>query len=144
MEAIRKHHGYIDYAVNLITGILFIFAVIMAFGYGAAVAIPESILEPLVAFSLTLAFALVDLFTQGIPAVIIFVLLSLAIKLFKVRVVYTILAMPFVLFMLSALPELLANASGSGFHLTSICVKTLPVVICALFLAKQDKVNNGA
>lgn len=144
MEAIRKHHGYIDYAINLITGILFVFAVIMAFGYGAAVAIPESLLEPLVVFSPTLAFALVDLLTQGLPAVLIFVVLSLAIKLFKVRVVYTILAMPFVLFMLSALPELLVNTSGSGFHLASICAKTLPVVLCALFLAKKDKESNSA
>lgn len=143
MEAIKKHHGYIDYTVNLIAGISFVFAVIMAFGYGAAVAIPKDILEPLVLLSPSLAFALVDLFTLGLPAVLIFVLLSLAVKLLKVRVVYAILAMPFVLFMLFTLPELLVNTNGSGLYLASTCAKTLPVVVCALFLAKKDKVSNS-
>lgn len=144
MEAIKKHHGYVDYTVNLFAGILFVFAVIMAFGYGSAVAIPKDILEPLVLLSPSLAFALVDLFTLGLPAVLIFVLLSLAVKLLKVRVVYAILAMPFVLFMLFTLPELLVNTSGSGLYLASTCAKTLPVVVFALFMAKKDKVSNSA
>jgi hypothetical protein len=143
MESFRKDHEYIDYAISLIIGISFVFAAIIAFGYGAAVAIPKSILHPLVSFSPIFAFTLVDFFTQGIPAVLIFALLSLAIKLSKVKAVYTLLAMPFVLFMLSALPELLASKTNSNFYLASVFAKTLPVVVCALFLAKQNKVSNS-
>jgi hypothetical protein len=143
MESFRKDHEYIDYAISLIIGISFVFAAIIAFGYGAAVAIPKSILHPLVSFSPIFAFTLVDFFTQGIPAVLIFALLSLAIKLSKVKAVYTLLAMPFVLFMLSALPELLASKTNSNFYLASVFAKTLPVVVCALFLAKQKKVSKS-
>jgi len=143
MESFRKDHEYIDYAISLIIGISFVFAAIIAFGYGVAVAIPKSILHPLVSFSPIFAFTLVDFFTQGIPAVLIFALLSLAIKLSKVKAVYTLLAMPFVLFMLSALPELLASKTNSNFYLASVFAKTLPVVVCALFLAKQNKVSKS-
>ena len=143
MESFRKDHEYIDYAISLIIGISFVFAAIIAFGYGAAVAIPKSILHPLVSFSPIFAFTLVDFFTQGIPAVLIFALLSLAIKLLKVKAIYSLLAMPFVLFMLSALPELLASRSNSSFYLASIFAKTFPVIVYALFLAKQKKVSKS-
>nr|WP_136250601.1 hypothetical protein [Ningiella ruwaisensis] len=144
MEATKNHHNFIDYVINLIIGILFVFAVITAFGYGAAVAIPKNFLEPLSLFSPTLAFSVVDLITQGIPAALIFVFLSLALKLSKIRAVYTLLAMPFVLFMLSAIPELLMIEGSSGFYLASLFAKVLPVVFCALFLAKWNRVNYSA
>ena len=144
MEAIRTQPSYIDYAVNLIAGILVVFAAIVAFGYGAAIAIPKSILEPIVQLSPILAFSLVDLFTQGIPASLIFAFISSIIKVLKINVIYTLVTMPFVLFMLSAIPELFLSTGISEIYLASLLAKVLPVVLFALFLAKREKVVDGA
>lgn len=144
MEVIKAYPRYINYAASLFAGIFFVFVAITVFGYGAALVIPKSILDPLTSLSPSFAFSLVDIVTLGIPAAIIFMFFGWAITRLQIKVMYTLMASPFILFMLFSLTQVLLSTDELLFYLATWLAKVLPVVICALFLAKRDKADQGA
>lgn len=61
-------------------GVLYAYLSVYIIGFGAAIAIPESILTPIAKVAPILAFAMVDLITIGLPLIVIYFLFVLGVK----------------------------------------------------------------
>jgi hypothetical protein len=64
-------------------GVLYAYLTSHVIGIGAAIAIPASILYPVVKSYPTFAFAMVDLITVGFPLIILYILFALTVKYFN-------------------------------------------------------------
>ena len=79
-------------------GALYAYLSIYIIGFGAAIAIPASVLAPVAKAAPTFAFAMVDLITIGIPLIVAYSLFVMTIKYFnssKSYFPYLILLLPF-------------------------------------------------
>ena len=118
------------------------YAAVLLMGYGAAVAISEDVLRPLMMLSPALALALADFITMGIPAAVLFCLFALALKHFSGMAHPPMLVAPFVLFMLFGLLTIFESNDGKIIYIAQTMAKVLPVIACALYLAKTEASNS--
>lgn len=130
--------------LSIIGGLVFVFLSVPLMGIGAAIAVPESILLPLMNVSPILAISMVDLITIGLPLGILFYATAWILKR-KVRVIqYYFLATPFVFFMLFGLIGLVLPSEEIILYVAITVAKIIPVIACAVILSKLNASNNGA
>ena len=142
MEIYLHYQPLVGRFTSLTAGVLFTYLSITIIGYGAAVAIPENLLLPLMQFSPTFALSLTEFFTIGIPLAVSFYLLALIFRRL-VKMVYSyLLVAPFILFMLYGLVTIGYNNENIWYYFSLTVAKLLPILACAIFLAKQDASNN--
>lgn len=132
-----------SYFIAVILGIALAFASVVIVSYGAAVAIPADILNPVAQISGLIAFTLVDLFTIAVPMAAAFLIVAFASKLVISKpdvTFYALLLAPLVLlqlyFVAESPPQILSNI-----------VTTLPryllLAVCCYFLVRIDKRANA-
>ena len=123
---------------SLFAGVLFIFLSVTIIGYGAAIAIPKDILEPLMHVSSTFALSFTDFVTTGIPLAVSFYLVALVLKRLVKQVYLSLLVGPFVLFMFYGIVTIEYAVGSFWYYFFSVMAKLLPVLLCAIYLGKQD------
>lgn len=133
-----QYQALVGRATSLFAGILFIFLSVTIIGYGAAIAVPRDILEPLMHFSSTFALSFTDFVTIGVPLAVSFYLIALLFKRLVKQVYLSLLVGPFILFMLYGLVSIEYTAGSFWYYFFSVMAKLLPVLLCAIFLGKQD------
>jgi hypothetical protein len=136
MEFNRHYQHSINVATSILVGMLFVYLSFPIIGFGAAIAIPKSVLLPMMQQSPTLALSLTEALTIGLPLAAFFYLLTLVTRgLFKV--VYPVyLVAPFVVFMHCGLYGIVGSDEGTLYS-AQIFAKVLPVLACAVCLSKQ-------
>lgn len=142
MEVKLRHQHSLNQLISLSAGILFVYISISAMGYGAAIAVPQDFLLPLMQFSPTSALLLTDFLTIGLPLAALFYLLAVVFKRLFRMVYLSLLVAPFIVFMLYGLVALEDNNGSMLYNLAQTIVTVLPVFVCAIFLAKQDVSKN--
>lgn len=128
-----------NYISLVVLGLIFAYFSITIIGYGAAIAIPVTILEPLAKSTPSFAFALIDLLTLGVPLIIFYILLVQLTKLLKVNnnhLVYVFLALPFY-FLHLYLFIITFPDSEVAFYLASTLPKYVLLGLCVWYLSKQ-------
>lgn len=130
--------------VVIILGAIFAYLSIAIIGYGAAIAIPSNLIEPMWRFSPTFASAVIDLITLGLPLMISYLVLVQVTKFIKIDnhpLVYLLLAVPFFL-----LHAFIFIGVSSGFEgITSLAMalpKYILLGLCVGYLSIKWKNNN--
>ncbi|XQW83591.1 hypothetical protein ACOYR1_10525 [Thalassotalea piscium] len=128
-----------NYIFLVVLGLIFVYFSITIIGYGVAIAIPANILEPLAKSIPSLAFALIDLITLGVPLVIFYILLVQLSKLLKANdnpLAYVYLVLPFYFLHLYSYIITFPN-SEVVFYLASTLPKYVLLGLCVWYLSKQ-------
>ncbi|WP_334032050.1 hypothetical protein [Alteromonas sp. P256] len=123
-------------------GVLFVCLSIVIMGYGAAVAVPEKMLLPLMQLSPTLALSLTSFITIGLPLTLSFYLLAVIFRRLFNMVNSSFLIAPFFVFMVYGLATIAHNNDDMWYNLALTLSKLLPVLLCAIFLARQNVSSN--
>ena len=142
MEINQQYKPLVNRLLSFAAGVLFVYLSIVITGYGAAIAIPEKILLPLMRLSPTFALSLTHFFTIGLPLTVSFYFLALIFRLLFRMINASFLVAPFILFMLYGLVTIAHNSDDMWYIIALTLAKLLPVLICAIFLAKQDVSSN--
>lgn len=137
-----QHQPLVDRSLSLAAGVLFTYLSISIIGYGAAIAVPVGVLLPLMQLSPTFALSLTDFVTIGVPLAISFYLLALVFRRLVSMVYLPLLVSPFILFMLYGSVPSALRSEEMWYHFALTLAKLLPVLVCAILLAKQDTYNN--
>ncbi|MAD73208.1 MAG: hypothetical protein CML20_00110 [Rheinheimera sp.] len=123
----------------LILGVLLAWASIAIIGIGAAVAIPGSVLKPLMTFSPQLALTLIDLFTIALPLAAAFIVVILASRLVQKKpdtLFYLLLLAPLLCFQVYLL-------LGPSQQLMAAALTTLPryivLAVCVYWLTRSNQ-----
>jgi len=132
-----------SYLIAVILGIALAFVSVVIVSYGAAVAIPADILNPVAQISGLLAFTLVDLFTIAVPLAAAFLIVAFASKLVISKpdfIFYALLLAPLVLLQLYFVAQ-------SQPHMFNNIVTTLPRILllagCFYFLVRSSQRANA-
>lgn len=132
-----------SYFIAVILGIALAFASVVIVSYGAAVAIPADILNPVSQISGLLAFTLVDLFTIAVPLAAAFLIVAFASKLVVSKpdfTFYALLLAPLVLlqlfFVAQSQPQMLNN-------IVTTLPRILLLAVCFYFLVRSSKRANA-
>ena len=132
-----------SYFVAVILGTALAFASVVIVSYGAAVAIPADILNPVAQISGLLAFTLVDLFTIAVPMATAFLIVAFASKLVISKpdfTLYVLLLGPLVLlqlfFVAQSQPQMLNN-------IVTTLARILLLTVCFYFLVRSSKQPNA-
>ena len=132
-----------SYFIAVILGIALAFASVVIVSYGAAVAIPADILNPVAQISGLLAFTLVDLLTIAVPLAAAFVIVAFASKLVISKPdfnFYVLLLAPLVLlqlyFVAQSQPQMLNN-------IVTTLPRMLLLAVCFYFFVRSSKQANA-
>lgn len=142
MKVKLRYQHSLSPLLSILAGVLYAYAAVLFMGYGAAIAIPEDVLRPLMMLSPALALALADFITMGIPAAVLFGLFALALYRFSGTAHPSMLVAPFVLFMLFGLVILFESNDGKIIYIGQTMAKVLPVIAYALYFAKTEASNS--
>ncbi|WP_032095979.1 MULTISPECIES: hypothetical protein [unclassified Alteromonas] len=142
MEMNLQNKPLANRSLSFAAGILFVCLSIVIMGYGAAVAVPEKILLPLMQLSPTLALSLTSFVTIGLPLTLTFYLLAIIFRQLFNMVNSSFLIAPFILFMVYGLATIALNNDAMWYNLALTLAKLLPVLLCAIFLARRNKSSN--
>ena len=144
MEITKQHKPNLYSLFSVTAGVAFVYLSIIVIGVGAAVAIPESILKPMVRFSPIIALSIVDLITIGIPVAICFFVFTWLFKLALKSINYYLFAAPYFLFMLYGLTNEGITNNDLTYYTAITVAKIIPVLLCVILLSKSVKGGNGA
>ena len=142
MEMNLKNKPLANRSLSFAAGVLFVCLSIVIMGYGAAVAVPEKMLLPLMQLSPTLALSLTSFITIGLPLTLSFYLLAIIFRRLFNMVNSSFLIAPFILFMVYGLATIAHNNDDMWYNFALTLVKLLPVLLCAIFLARQNVSSN--
>ncbi len=121
--------------ISILLGGGFAYLSIFLAGIGAAIAIPDPMLDPLVFTSPTLGFAIVNLLTIGVPLLAAYMAISYFSRLVFKHVSYILLATPFLLLNLY-LYSVMPPHKEMLFSVITSLPSVLVVAACALVLTK--------
>lgn len=138
MEINLQNKPFANRFLSFVAGVLFVYLSIAIIGYGSAIAVPEKILLPLMQLSPTFALSLIDFFTIGLPLTVSFYLFALIFRRLFHMVNSSFLVAPFILFMLFGLIAIARNNDDILYNVAFTIAKLLPVLLCAIYLAKQN------
>ena len=127
--------------LSLLLSLLYFYLSIYLTGIGAAIAIPESIIKPLIETAPTLAFASIDLITIGIPLIALYVAFAMVIRHFnhaRSTVPYIILLLPFLSYSFFELVSL-SYSNDLVHHLVTMLPKYMLVLMCSVTFIKLTK-----
>ena len=142
MEINLQNKPFANRFLSFAAGVLFVYLSIVIMGYGSAIAVPEKILLPLMQLSPTFALSLIDFFTIGLPLTVSFYLFTLIFRRLFHMVNSSFLVAPFILFMVYGLATIAHNNDDVWYNLALTLAKLLPVLLCAIFLARRNIPSN--
>ena len=142
MEINLQNKPFANRFLSFAAGVLFVYLSIVIMGYGSAIAVPEKILLPLMQLSPTFALSLIDFFTIGLPLTVSFYLLAIIFRQLFHMVNSSFLVAPFILFMVYGLATIAHNNDDMWYNLALTLAKLLPVLLCAIFLARRNISSN--
>ncbi|NMP33426.1 hypothetical protein HII17_17905 [Thalassotalea sp. M1531] len=133
-----------SFMFNSILGVIFAYISVVIFSFAAALPIPANVFEPIAQSSPKFAFAVLDLFTIGLPLAFtyfIFVYITRKSKTYVELVTPILLALPF--FLLHSYFVILSFPSSRiDFYLASTSPKyILLIVIVGFITAKKYRQN---
>lgn len=126
--------------VSLILGTLFAYLSIQIIGYGAAIAIPIYIMEPITKSLPYTGFAIIDLITSGLPLALVYIIFALLLKqltLGKTSPPYFVLSLPFLATHIYFVAMSLKHSGFTLWLITSLPKYAL-VAICVFYFIKYQ------
>jgi hypothetical protein len=144
MEITQQYKPTLHSLLSVIAGLVFIYLSIVVTGLGAAIAIPESVLNPMAKLSLTVALSVVDLITIGIPLAICFVMYAWLLKSFLKTINYYLVAAPYIMLLLFSFLEPGFSSNYSIYFVAQVFAKDLPFLVCVYLLGKASNNKSAA
>lgn len=144
MEITQQYKPTLHSLLSVIAGLVFIYLSIVVTGLGAAIAIPESVLNPMAKLSLTVALSVVYLITIGIPLAICFVMYAWLLKSFLKTINYYLVAAPYIMLLLFSFLEPGFSSNYSIYFVAQVFAKDLPFLVCVYLLGKTSNDKSAA